>query len=96
MAKTGLLRLADLHQRIVGVHWSNLFVQHLQRFVIPVLGRERCLHRSEKPFQRTESVIHRGSFISAMDHAIGALGIAGLVAVLVPFGLVHQLFEGSA
>ncbi len=49
---------------------------------------------ARNPLERAERIVHRRRFISAVDHAIGALGIARLGAVLVPLGLAHQLFEG--
>ena len=51
-----------------------------------VAAEQRRLDRGQKPAQRTEHVVHRGRFVSAVHHAIGALGIAGLGAVLFPIG----------
>src|SRR5271166_6982083 len=86
--------ISNLHQRVVGVHGANFFLQHGGGLVILILRRKSRAHCAPETAQRTESVVYRRRFVSAVHHAIRTLGIAGLSAVLLPFRRLHQFIEG--
>ena len=51
--------------------------------------------RAGESRERTEGVIDRTGFVAAVDHAVAALLVAALLAVIFPSGVFHQLFEGG-
>ena len=51
-------------------------------------------HRAGESGERTEGVIDRTGFVAAVDHAVAALFVSALLAVIFPSGVFHQLFEG--
>ena len=52
-------------------------------------------HRAGESGERTEGVIDRTGFVPAVDHAVAALLVAALLAVIFPSGVFHQLFESG-
>src|SRR5690349_7200353 len=90
-----LLRVAlDLHQRVVAVYRTHRLLQQLERPRIRIGMEERGLHRIPKAAQGAERMVHRGSFIAAVHHAVGAARVAGLGAVALPLGGFQQLLKG--
>src|SRR6185436_19776436 len=59
-------------------------------------GKERCFYSPCKTCQRTKCVIHGGSFVTRVNHAVRAFGIAALCAIVLPRGCFHQLDECSS
>ena len=51
--------------------------------------------RAGESRERTEGVIDRTGFVAAVDHAVAALLVAALLAVIFPSGVFHQLFESG-
>ena len=54
---------------------------------------ERSASRLPQTAQRAEGVIHRGSLVPAVHHAIGTLGISGLRPVVLPLRGRQQFRE---
>src|SRR6266852_8267370 len=92
LLELALLRL-DLNERVVGMHRFRRFVQHCERIRIVVFGRQLSLYRRPESTQAAEGMIHSGSFVTAVYHAVRALRIAGLRAVILPLGGIEQLLE---
>src|SRR5579871_2846706 len=65
----------DLDER---VHWSLRLFQHLESFFVFVGGEQRGFHGGQEAAERTEGCVDGAGLIAAVDHAIGAGGIAGL------------------
>src|ERR1700745_1227511 len=79
---------ADLHQRPgASPRRHRGVVVHIG---IVVLVEDRRAHSRRKPAQRAEGVVHRAGFVATMYHAIRALGIAALGAVLLPLRFLPQ------
>src|SRR5208282_6388060 len=74
-------RWCDLDQRM---NRRRRLFQHSQSFVIAVSGEQSCFDCGQESAERAEGGVHRGGFVAAVDHAIGAGGIAGLRAVVAP------------
>src|SRR5580658_9533347 len=94
-SRSCLLRFAgrsfqlNIDERIVRVHRPNrLLEQTLGVFIAVGVKQVGARHGCETA-QRRESVMDSRWLIAAMHHAIGALGIAGLGAVLFPGGGFH-------
>ena len=68
-------------------------VEQTESFFVAVSREQSRFDRGEESAQRAEGGIHRGGFVAAVDHAIGAGGIAGLGAVVAPVGSRDKLGE---
>src|SRR5260370_37347100 len=88
-----LVRL-DLDERVVGMHGLRRFVQHAECIRVVIFGGELSLYGRPKSAQAAEGMVHGRSFVTTMYHAVRALGIAGLRAVVLPLGGVQQFLEG--
>src|SRR6266571_5113580 len=47
-----------------------------------------------KTSERSESVIHRAGFVTAVHHAVRAFRISALRAVTLPFGFADEFIKG--
>src|SRR5450755_1030862 len=81
----------DLHQ--LGT-LCGIGVQQLQGTAILILAEERSLGHREKAANGGKSVLHSSGLVAAAHHAVHALGIAALGAVVIPVGAVEQFLEG--
>src|ERR1022692_2371609 len=75
----------DLHERRRRLFGGQL----AQRLAIAIPREQHGANRGEDAFQR-ESIIHRRCLIPGVQHAVGALCIAGFIAVLLPGGGIQQ------
>src|SRR5277367_6251403 len=92
IARTSGFGSCDLHQTPrIAAGAGGRAAHHIRVFV---LVKQRGAHGGKESAERTERVVHGAGFVAAVHHAIGALGIAALGAVALPFGLAHQLVEG--
>ena len=76
------------------MHRRGVFLQQLQRAGVAICGEDRSLGGVENSSDGTEDVVDRSSFVAAVDHAVGALGVAGFGAVVFPVGRFHQFGKG--
>lgn len=73
-----------------GSVWLCAFgFQHFAGARIGVTVEHDRLDIAPNALKTREGVIDRRGFIATMHHAIGALGVAALVAVIGPIGLVN-------
>ena len=75
------------------MHRLSRFIQHREGVRIFVFCGQLSLYGRPQSSQAAEGMIHSGSFISAMHHAVRALGIARLRAVVLPLGGLEQFLE---
>src|SRR5713226_1688333 len=75
------------------MHGFRRFVQHCERIRIVVFDGKLSLYRRPQSTQAAEGMIHRRSFVTTVHHAVRALGIAGLGAVVLPLGGVQQFLK---
>src|SRR5687768_4066285 len=59
-------------------------------------AEERGLRSAEKAVERAESGSDGAGLVSAVDHAVAALGIAALESIVAPSGSFHQFAERLA
>src|SRR6266700_4189980 len=90
--KLALVRL-DLNERVVGVYRLGRLIEHRERIGIVVFSGQFSLYGSPEPAQSAEGVVHGRSFVTAVQHTIRTLRIAGLRAVILPLGGVEHLLE---
>src|SRR5262244_520239 len=57
------------------------------------LAREGDGHRLRETLQGAERVVHRGRLVATVHHAVAALLVAALLAVVLPPRSLHQLLE---
>ena len=71
-----------------------LFVQSFEGvFVLVAAAEEGGAGGGEEALEGTEGLVDGTGFVAGVDHAVGAAGVAGFGAVLVPLGFVQQLLE---
>src|SRR5690242_5974675 len=61
---------------------------------IAILVEDGGANGGDKSAERSEGVVYRTGFITTVHHAIGALGIATLAAVILPLGLTQKFGVG--
>src|SRR2546427_1103660 len=86
--------ILNLNQRIEGMDGAYRFVEQLFGKRIGVTVRNHRAGGAPQTPQRTESVIYRRRFITAVHHAVGALGITRLGAIVLPLRGCQQLSKG--
>src|SRR5271170_7631005 len=72
----------NLHQpagALAGI--ARRTVHHIRIFIFV---KQRGPDGIQEAAERSEGIVHSRSFVAAMDHAVRALGISALGAVLVP------------
>src|SRR5581483_8445703 len=72
-----------------GTQPSRLTVASLQ------LAGQGDPDRLDEALERAEGVVHRGGLVPAVHHAVTALVVAALLAVVLPRRGLHQLLEGA-
>lgn len=84
-----ILRQTKLNQMLHGSVWLCAFgFQHFACARIGVTVEHDRLDIAPNALKSRESVIDRRGFVATVHHAIGALGVAALVAVIGPISLV--------
>src|SRR6185437_1002786 len=78
------VRGLNLHQRIEAMHWLHRLIQQIERALVRIQPEHRGLRRVIEPLQRPERIVHTGSLIPRMHHAIRAFGVPALSAVVGP------------
>src|SRR5690242_13523374 len=87
------LVLDDLDERIISMHRFCGFVQQGERVRVFVSARDGGSCGGPKTAKAAKGVIHSRGFVTAMNHAIRALRVAGFRAVVLPLGRSHELLE---
>src|SRR5437660_10297898 len=76
--------ILNLNQRIKGMDGAYRFVEQILSGRIRVAVRNHRAGGAPQPSKRTEGVIYRRSFITAVHHAICALGITRFGDIVFP------------